>query len=128
MISSDKSLASELDELAISITAAVARIQALAADRAHVIRRDVDALDTVSAAGPKLSTALRTLAEHLETASCETVVFPNARCGIASVVSPAVSGYSVVIRDTDANRTLPTVHRFANRNEAIAKARHLAGV
>jgi hypothetical protein len=44
------------------------------------------------------------------------------------VVRPASTGYSVMLRDTDSNRNLPTVHRFASREEAIAKARHLAGV
>lgn len=128
MNSPEMALAAELAELSASINVALARIQALAAEPSHVIRRESLLIDSLKAIAPKTSGALRSLAERLETVACEAVVFPNQKCGIESVVRPAVTGYSVVLRDTDADRTLPTVHRFANRDEAIAKARHLAGV
>lgn len=128
MNSPEIELAAELAELSATLNVALARIQAIARDPAHVIRRDTLLMDTLKATGPKVSAALRTLAERLETASCETAVFPNRKCGIESLVRPAVNGYAVVLRDTDANRTLPTVHRFSTRDEAVAKARHLAGM
>ncbi|MBE2215936.1 MAG: hypothetical protein IAE82_18835 [Opitutaceae bacterium] len=128
MNSPEMDLAAELAELSATLNVALARIQSLAHDPAHVIRRESLVMDTLRATGPKVSAALRTLAERLESASCETAVFPNHKCGIESLVRPAVSGYAVVLRDTDADRTLPTVHRFATRDEAVAKARHLAGV
>jgi hypothetical protein len=121
-------LATELAELSATINVALARIQSLASDPAHVIRRESLVVDSLRATAPKVSAALRTLAERLETAACESVTFPNRKCGIESTVRPASSGYSVQLRDIDSNRTLPTVHRFTNRDEAIAKARHLAGV
>jgi len=127
MNSPELSLATELAELSTTINVALARIQSLAADSAHVIRRETLVVDTLKATGPKVSAALRTLAERLESAACESVVFPNRRCGIESLVRPAAKGYAVVLRDIDANRVLPTVHRFASREEAIAQARHLVG-
>jgi hypothetical protein len=128
MNSPEMALATELAELSATINVALARIQALAGDPAHVIRRESLVVDVLKATGPKVSGALRTLAERLETAACESVTFPNRKCGIESVVRPASTGYAVMLRDTDSNRDLPTVHRFASRDEAIAKARHLAGV
>ena len=128
MHSPDKALAEELDGLATAITVALARIKTAAADPGHILQGENTLLGDVAATGAKLSTSIRQLAERLESACCDSVVFPNARCGIESVVRPTSRGYSVVLRDTDAGRTLPTVHRFLHRDEAIARAKHLVGV
>lgn len=127
MHSEEQLLATQLDELAATLTAALGRVQKLAADRGHVIHREAEALEQLASQGPELANTLRAVAQQLESAMCEAVAFPNRRCGIETVVRPAVSGFAVVVRDLDAGRTLPITHRFSRREDAIAKAKHLAG-
>jgi hypothetical protein len=53
--------------------------------------------------------------------------YANQEDGTEAVIAKTPAGYSVVLRDTDADETLPVAHIFPTLEQARAKAKEMAG-